>query len=103
MGELGEDSAEMHTQVGAYAKAKGIQQLYAIGDLSQNAVKAFGLNAMHFSSVEALIEKLKPKMGAKDNVLVKGSRFMRMERVVAQLLESSDDHNNQAVEKIQCC
>jgi UDP-N-acetylmuramoyl-tripeptide--D-alanyl-D-alanine ligase len=103
MGELGEDSAEMHTQVGAYAKAKGIQQLYAIGDLSQNAVKAFGSNAMHFSNVEALIENLKPRMSPKDNVLVKGSRFMRMERVVTQLLESSDDHNNQAVEKIQCC
>lgn len=103
MGELGKDALDMHTEIGVYAKEKGIGKLFAIGDLSHAAVKAFGHEAKHYSSVEALIEELKPLMNSTVNVLVKGSRFMRMERVVMQLLESNDEHKNQTVEKIQCC
>jgi UDP-N-acetylmuramoyl-tripeptide--D-alanyl-D-alanine ligase len=50
-------------------------------------VAAFGAGAQHFASPEALVNQLKPLLTPATAVLVKGSRFMRMERVVA-LLES---------------
>ncbi|MDR2015054.1 MAG: UDP-N-acetylmuramoyl-tripeptide--D-alanyl-D-alanine ligase [Azoarcus sp.] len=85
MGEVGETSARAHAEVGAYARDKGVGCLYAFGDMSENAVSNFGVNGRHFSSVETLVEALAPSLDAGDTVLVKGSRFMRMERVVEAL------------------
>ena len=85
MGELGEDAADMHAQIGLYAKQKGIKQLLATGELSAHAVSSFGDNAQHFSTKEALASTVLPHMQDGITVLVKGSRFMRMEQVVAQL------------------
>jgi UDP-N-acetylmuramoyl-tripeptide--D-alanyl-D-alanine ligase len=85
MGELGDDAADMHAQIGQYAQQKGIAQLLAIGELSAHAVQHFGANAQHFLTKEALIAGVLPLMKSGATVLVKGSRFMRMEQVVAQL------------------
>lgn len=85
MGELGDDAADMHAQIGQYAQQKGIAQLLATGDLSAHAVQHFGANAQHFLTKEALIAGVLPLMKSGATVLVKGSRFMRMEQVVAQL------------------
>ena len=59
MAELGADAASMHAEIGAYAKTAGIEKFYALGELTKNAVTAFGANAMHFGTVEALAESLK--------------------------------------------
>jgi UDP-N-acetylmuramyl pentapeptide synthase len=67
--------------VGRYAKEKGIGMLFALGSATPDAVKAFGPGAEHFDAVEELA---RIKMEA-STILVKGSRFMRMERVVAAL------------------
>lgn len=88
MGELGADAEAMHAQVGRYAKEQGVDKLYALGQFTQAAVQAFGAQAQHFSSVEALISALQAETAAEDVVLVKGSRFMQMERVVNALVES---------------
>jgi UDP-N-acetylmuramoyl-tripeptide--D-alanyl-D-alanine ligase len=80
MGEVGEHRAEFHREVGAYARAKGVSQLLALGDATKHAVEAFGAGARHFKTVEELVGNLKG-----ETVLVKGSRFMKMERVVAAL------------------
>jgi len=85
MGELGDDAADMHAQIGQYAQQKGIAQLLATGELSAHAVQHFGANAQHFLTKEALIAGVLPLMKSGATVLVKGSRFMRMEQVVAQL------------------
>jgi UDP-N-acetylmuramoyl-tripeptide--D-alanyl-D-alanine ligase len=85
MGELGVDAAKLHSEIGAYAKEAGVQHLLAIGDLSQNAVNAFGSGGKHFTSIDLLVETLKPYMKSDLTVLVKGSRFMKMEKVVALL------------------
>jgi UDP-N-acetylmuramoyl-tripeptide--D-alanyl-D-alanine ligase len=82
MGELGDDAAVMHTQVGAAAKAAGIDALYALGDLSVHAVNGYGEGALHFSDMESLANAVAAQMTADVTVLVKGSRFMQMERVV---------------------
>jgi UDP-N-acetylmuramyl pentapeptide synthase len=80
MGEVGEHGAEFHREVGAYARNKGISSLLALGEATRHAVEAFGPGARHFDRVEDLLPGV-----AGSSILVKGSRFMRMERVVAAL------------------
>ena len=96
MAELGADAASMHAEIGAYAKTAGIEKFYALGELTKNAVTSFGANAMHFETIEALAESLKNMMNAETTVLVKGSRSMRMERVVdaIQLAQTNNNGGN---------
>ncbi|HLD08687.1 MAG TPA: UDP-N-acetylmuramoyl-tripeptide--D-alanyl-D-alanine ligase [Methylophilaceae bacterium] len=81
MAELGSEAAKMHAEIGSYSKAAGIKTLYALGDLSRETVKAFGKGAKHYASPEALAHDLVKSMKTGVAVLVKGSRFMQMERV----------------------
>ena len=98
MGEVGEQGPEFHREVGSYAGEKGIQKLFATGDLSKEAVIAYKNTpsakgtAIHFSDVQDLCDALKKSLVARNSneettILVKGSRFMRMERVVKALAE----------------
>jgi len=84
MGEVGAQGPHFHREVGAYARSRGISSLLALGAAAQAAVEAFGPGARHFDNVEALARAVRGK-----TVLVKGSRFMRMERVVAALTGSA--------------
>ncbi len=81
MGEIGEMSAQFHDEVGGYAKSQGIDRLLALGDASALAAYNFGSGGEHFASIERLIVSLRAALTAETTVLVKGSRFMRMERV----------------------
>jgi UDP-N-acetylmuramoyl-tripeptide--D-alanyl-D-alanine ligase len=85
MGELGDSAAILHREVGAAAKAAGVHRLFATGELSRNTTEAFGENASWFESVDMLIDALRVSVTSDVNLLVKGSRFMRMERVVMAL------------------
>lgn len=82
MGELGADAPRFHAEIGAEAHALGIQKLLALGDLSAYAVDEFGTGATHFKRIEDLLACLEQNLDADSTVLVKGSRFMKMERVV---------------------
>lgn len=86
MGELGPNAKSMHAEIGAYAKAAGIETLYCLGQLSREMVKAFGAGAQHFNAPEEIAAKLLPKLVSDTKVLIKGSRFMKMERVVDLLI-----------------
>jgi len=93
MGETGEAAAQFHDEVGGYAKSQGIERLFALGDLSAAAVHNFGSGGQHFSRVDDLLRALRPELGPGTTVLVKGSRFMRMERIVDALdADLKDDH-----------
>ncbi|QTN30692.1 UDP-N-acetylmuramoyl-tripeptide--D-alanyl-D-alanine ligase [Rhodoferax sp. AJA081-3] len=81
MGEVGHQGAAFHAEAGRYAKAKGIETLLTLGELAQVAANAFE-GAQHFGSAEHLIDALLHTLPHQHSVLVKGSRFMRMERVV---------------------
>ena len=85
MGEVGERGVEFHREVGEYARAKGITQLLAMGDATRETVDAFGNGARHFAAVDELVREIQAK-----TILVKGSRFMKMERVVAALTGSAE-------------
>jgi UDP-N-acetylmuramoyl-tripeptide--D-alanyl-D-alanine ligase len=80
MGEVGEQGAEFHREVGKYAFEKKISGLFALGEATRHAVEAFGPGARHFEVVDELVKNVAAK-----SILVKGSRFMRMERVVSAL------------------
>ncbi len=88
MGELGADAQNMHAEVGAYAKAAGLTALYCLGNLSVDTARSFGQGAEHFSSAEAIAQAVLPALEQGTTVLVKGSRFMQMERVVNLLVET---------------
>jgi UDP-N-acetylmuramoyl-tripeptide--D-alanyl-D-alanine ligase len=82
MGELGADAAQFHREIGIAARELGIERLFALGELSAGAVREFGAAAQHFAEIEELCAVLDKELDAQTTVLVKGSRFMKMERVV---------------------
>jgi len=88
MGELGADAAAMHAQIGLAARATGIDHLLALGELTKEAVGAFGAGAMHFERIQELLAELENELTPDTTVLVKGSRFMQMERVVQSFMEA---------------
>jgi len=91
MGEVGSQGPAFHREIGSYARARAIDALLATGELSREAVAAFGPGARHFGEVAALVEAARQAAGAGGAVLVKGSRFMRMERVVQALTGGGSD------------
>jgi len=94
MGEVGEATAQYHDEVGGYAKSRGIDALFALGEQSQVAARNFGEGGRHFRQLEALLAALKPMLGTDVTVLVKGSRFMKMERV-ADAIAAETNHSGE--------
>ena len=96
MGEVGEQGPAFHREIGEFARAAGIERLLATGEQTKRTVEAFGADAEHFASIDELVPALRGQLaiaGPDVTLLVKGSRFMRMERVVAALTGSAaGDH-----------
>lgn len=111
MGEVGSKGLEFHYEVGAYAAEQGIQHLLAVGEQTRSAVLGFnelsarlGIAnaATHFASITELNIAVKAvaklfnqdaSVAAPYAILVKGSRFMRMERAVTALKETLSEEN----------
>ncbi len=104
MGEVGDQGPSFHEEVGAYAAEQGVSKLFALGEQCKFAVQAFNesekfspaSSATHFSTLDQLLEELNEALADQESsqqlhldILVKGSRFMRMERVVQALLEEA--------------
>ncbi|MCI5650138.1 MAG: UDP-N-acetylmuramoyl-tripeptide--D-alanyl-D-alanine ligase [Fusicatenibacter sp.] len=95
MGELGEDEAKLHAEVGTHAAGCGIDALYLAGPLCAHLAKAAqtanpALEVRHFGSREELQEALGGLLQEGDNVLVKASHFMQFEKIVAALTEGNE-------------
>ena len=85
LGELGEESSELHARVGRMAKEKGVVRLFATGPDADQAVTTFGKGAAFFSQPSDLARAVR-KIIHKDVVaLVKGSRSQRLEQVIDAL------------------
>ena len=82
MGELGAGAVALHEEIGVYAKQSGINRIFALGDLSRNAVASFGEGGVYFERIQELLADLENALTEDTTILVKGSRFMQMERVV---------------------
>ena len=85
MGELGGGAGAMHAEVGEFARQNGIDALLALGDASREAVRAFGAGGVHFTGMEPLVAAARGEDRPGTSILVKGSRFMQMERVADAL------------------
>jgi murE/murF fusion protein len=88
MGEVGDNGPAFHRELGQYAKDKGIHSLLATGQASVEVVKAFG-GGQHFDHRSALIAAVLDKLPGHASVLVKGSRFMKMEQVIAAIVDAA--------------
>jgi UDP-N-acetylmuramoyl-tripeptide--D-alanyl-D-alanine ligase len=99
MGELGASSAALHAEVGAYAANRNVDRLFALGEAANHAVAAFGAAGTHAASLDALVDAVGACDRPGTTLLVKGSRFMRMERVVAALLAPKDEGRETREEK----
>ena len=86
MGEVGEDGVAFHEEIGAHARARGIDRLLTFGVLASASAHAFGPQAMHFNDIDALQAAAVALATPPATILVKGSRFMQMERVVNHLI-----------------
>jgi UDP-N-acetylmuramoyl-tripeptide--D-alanyl-D-alanine ligase len=91
MGEVGDEGPQFHAEIGAYAKERGIEHLLVLGELAQHASAAFGEHATHFTDIEAINRAAETLVGPATTVLVKGSRFMKMERVVRHLVDQPQE------------
>ncbi len=89
MGELGSRGPELHAELGDYARDAGIDAVLLLGDLTRHTARACGALARHFGTDEDLVAALVPQLATGVTVLVKGSRFMRMERVVEGLVQGA--------------
>ncbi len=93
MGELGADAPAMHADIGAYARHAALDGLFALGTLTEQTVIELGRDGWHFESPEDLLEELEKVLAPNVTVLVKGSRFMKMERVVEKLVPDFKNNN----------
>ena len=94
MGELGPDAAEMHAEVGRCARESGVERLLTLGELSAHAARAFGPGARHYTRIEDLLAEIENALAPDVAVLIKGSRFMQMERVVAALADDGEERGD---------
>lgn len=85
MGEVGTQGMAFHEEVGLYAREAGIDGLYTLGELAAVTARAFGAGARHYPRIEDLLADVEGVLGPQTALLVKGSRFMQMERVVRSI------------------
>ncbi|MBS0453721.1 MAG: UDP-N-acetylmuramoyl-tripeptide--D-alanyl-D-alanine ligase [Proteobacteria bacterium] len=102
MGEVGNQGPQFHAEIGAWAATRGIECVYALGSESVHSIQAFAAESTgesrHFAGeqIEALNDAVRARLPGVASVLVKGSRFMKMERVVQAI--AAHVHNNDSEE-----
>lgn len=93
MGEVGDQGPRFHDEAGQHARARGIEKLFTLGVQSQRAASAFG-QARHFNDMAELVAAVLAELPVSGSVLVKGSRFMKMERVIQAILNLTQQHKD---------
>ncbi|RJG05045.1 UDP-N-acetylmuramoyl-tripeptide--D-alanyl-D-alanine ligase [Noviherbaspirillum cavernae] len=88
MGEVGSEGRRFHEEIGAYARERGIEHLLTLGELARHTAGAFGTQARHFDDIGSLNQAADALATKGATTLVKGSRFMKMERVVQHLVST---------------
>jgi UDP-N-acetylmuramoyl-tripeptide--D-alanyl-D-alanine ligase len=93
MGEVGDQGPQFHAEVGAYAAECGIDALFTLGDMCAHAAEAYGA-ARHFADMADLIQAVTSSTPHFQSIVVKGSRFMKMEQVIEALVNHAAHMNN---------
>ena len=94
MGEVGDQGPQFHEEAGRLAKAHGIESFYTLGSDSLMASRSFG-SGQHFDDIDALNAAVLSQLPRVSSVLVKGSRFMQMERVVQAITACASTQNKE--------
>ena len=89
MGEMGDEAPRMHELVGAYAAAKKLDMLACVGgelaQLMADAARMMGMDEDRiqvFSDYQQVLDRMGGALENHDVVLVKGSRFVELDRFV---------------------
>jgi UDP-N-acetylmuramoyl-tripeptide--D-alanyl-D-alanine ligase len=90
MGEVGDQGPQFHAEVGAFARERGIPVLLTLGE------QARGMGGLHFGDIDALNAAVIEQLPRAASVLVKGSRFMKMERVVEAITAHAKKETGEA-------
>lgn len=94
MRELGMQAVQLHEECGRYAKIKGVDQLFTMGELSEKSSEAFGDGSQHFDNHADIIEVL--QNGLRDlqdesvAILIKGSNSMKMFIIAEAMITEKD-------------
>lgn len=89
-GELGADSDNIHTEMGKQASASGVSRLFTVGDSSRMAAQKFGCGAQHFEDIDSLQQHLQQALNQEVVCLIKGSRFMQLDKLADQLAQEGE-------------
>jgi UDP-N-acetylmuramoyl-tripeptide--D-alanyl-D-alanine ligase len=100
MGEVGTQGPEFHQEMGLHAAQMGIDHVLCLGDLAIHTANACGVNGRHMADIDTLNQNVMLQLPKLGSVLVKGSRFMKMERVI-EAINACHDHNKK--EATTCC
>jgi UDP-N-acetylmuramoyl-tripeptide--D-alanyl-D-alanine ligase len=95
MGEVGDQGPAFHAEVGVYARERGIEQLFTLGSQSGDTSSHFGAGRHFGDDIAALQAAVAAAMPGLGSVLVKGSRFMKMERVVEAMLAGAQQQEQE--------
>ncbi len=95
MGEVGDQGPQFHAEVGAHARERGVEQLFTLGALASHAAASFA-GARHFEDIAALLAAVWQALPGTASVVVKGSRFMKMERVIEAITQHAQQEGVQA-------
>jgi len=90
MGEVGDQGPQFHAEVGAHARGRGIEHLFTLGEQSP------AMGGQHFADIESLKAAVLAQLPKVASVLVKGSRFMKMERVVEAITSQGQQLEKEA-------
>jgi UDP-N-acetylmuramyl pentapeptide synthase len=102
MGEVGTQGAAFHAEAGEYAQQLRIEHVLTLGELSLHTANACA-NAVHCHSMYELMQQVNTLLPTLSSVLVKGSRFMRMERVVQALQNPEQQAASLPSKEASCC
>jgi UDP-N-acetylmuramoyl-tripeptide--D-alanyl-D-alanine ligase len=86
MGEVGTQGPQFHAEVGGHARTLRIDKVFTLGE------QAVAMEGTHFAEIDALNRAVRAELPQVASVLVKGSRFMKMERVVDAILQEGARH-----------
>lgn len=90
--DLGEQEEELHLETGRLARKLGVDLLFAYGERGKKIAQGFGDDAVWVSEKEELEDLLWPLRNEDAAILVKGSRAMKMDEIVKNLLEREKNH-----------
>jgi UDP-N-acetylmuramoyl-tripeptide--D-alanyl-D-alanine ligase len=89
-GELGKDSDKIHGEMGKQARDAGVSRLFTVGNSSRMAGQQFGCGAQHFEDIETLQQCLQQELSSDVTCLIKGSRFMQLDKLADQLAREGE-------------